>query len=194
MKYWYHFAIMFEALFILTTIDTGTRVGRFLLGEALGRSLHKEFGRHEWLPGSLLTSAAIAGAWAALISAGTISTIWPMFGVANQLLACVALCVATSILFNTGKGRYAWTTLLPLGFISVTTLTAGWMSVTDIFLPMTRDPARATQGWIDTLLTAVLMLAALVVLIASARKWLDLRHGHPPLPRPPPAPRPAAGA
>jgi len=128
MKYWYHFAIMFEALFILTTIDTGTRVGRFLLGEALGRSVHENFGRHDWLPGSLLTSAAIAGAWAALISVGTISTIWPMFGVANQLLACVALCVATTILINSGKGRYAWTTLAPLGFISITTLSAGWIS------------------------------------------------------------------
>jgi carbon starvation protein len=175
MKYWYHFAIMFEALFIMTTIDTGTRVGRFLLGEALGRTVRKDFARHDWLPGSLLTSAVIVLGWGSLIWAGTISTLWPMFGVANQLLACVALCVATTILVNSGKGRYAWTTLLPLGFVSVTTLTAGWMSVSDIFLPMTRDPARATQGWVDTLFTSVLMLAAVVVLVASARKWLGVR-------------------
>ena len=193
MKYWYHFAIMFEALFILTTIDTGTRVGRFLLGEALGR-VKPEFARHDWLPGSLLTSGAIVLGWGVLIWGGSISTLWPMFGVANQLLACVALCVATSILFNTGKGRYAWTTILPLCFISVTTLTAGWMSITGNFYPLTRDPARATQGWVDTILTAVLMLAAVVVLIASARKWLDWRHGRPAPPRSPPAPRPAAGA
>ena len=107
-----------------------------------------------------------------------------MFGVANQLLACVALCVATTILFNTGKGRYAWTTILPLCFISVRTLTAGWMSITGNFLVMTRDPARATQGWVDTILTAVLMAAAVVVLVASARKWLDSRHGRPPPARP----------
>jgi len=175
MKYWYHFAIMFEALFIMTTIDTGTRVGRFLLGEALGRTVKKDFARHDWLPGSLITSGLIVLGWCALISGGTISTLWPMFGVANQLLACVALCVATTILFNTGKGRYAWTTILPLSFISVTTLTAGWMSITGNFLVMTRDPARATQGWVDTILTAVLMAAAVVVLVASARKWLGGR-------------------
>jgi len=98
-----------------------------------------------------------------------------MFGVANQLLACVALCVATTILFNTGKGRYAWTTILPLCFISVTTLTAGWMSITGNFLVMTHDPARATQGWVDTILTGVLMFAAVVVLIASAGKWSRAR-------------------
>ena len=98
-----------------------------------------------------------------------------MFGVANQLLACVALCVATTILFNTGKGRYAWTTILPLCFISVTTLTAGWISITGNFLVMTRDPARATQGWVDTILTGVLMLAALIVLGTSVRKWLGVR-------------------
>ena len=98
-----------------------------------------------------------------------------MFGVANQLLACVALCVATSILVNSGKGRYAWTALLPLGFLATTTLSAGFLSVRDIFLPMTRDPARATQGWVDSVLTAALMLAALVVLATSARKWLGAR-------------------
>ena len=191
MKYWYHFAIMFEALFILTTIDTGTRVGRFLLGEALGR-VKPEFARHDWLPGSLLTTGLIVLGWGVLIWGGSISTLWPMFGVANQLLACVALCVATSILVNSGKGRYAWTTILPLCFISVTTLTAGWMSITGNFYPLTRDPARSTQGWVDLLLTAVLMLAVLVVLIASARKWLDWRHGRPPPPRAAPVPRPAA--
>jgi carbon starvation protein len=153
-----------------------------------------EFARHDWLPGSLATSGAIVLGWGVLIWGGSISTLWPMFGVANQLLACVALCVATSILFNTGKGRYSWTTILPLAFISVTTLTAGWMSVAGNFWPMTRDPARSTQGWVDTILTSVLMLAAVVVLIASTRKWLDWRHGRPPPPRPAPVPRPAAGS
>src|SRR5207244_4997622 len=88
MKYWYHFAIMFEALFILTTIDTGTRVARFLLGEFGGRFVHK-LEQPNWLPGSILTSAAVVAAWAAFIWTGSISTIWPMFGIANQLLAAV---------------------------------------------------------------------------------------------------------
>ena len=102
MKYWYHFAIMFEALFILTTIDTGTRVARFLVGEFGGR-FYKKLEEPTWLPGSIITSLLVVSAWAAFIWSGSISTIWPMFGIANQLLAAVALCVATTILINTGK-------------------------------------------------------------------------------------------
>jgi carbon starvation protein len=112
MKYWYHFAIMFEALFILTTIDTGTRVARFLVGEFGGR-FYRKFEEPNWLPGSLITTLLVVAGWAAFIWSGSISTIWPMFGIANQLLAAVALCVATTILFNTGKGRYSWTTIVP---------------------------------------------------------------------------------
>jgi carbon starvation protein len=171
MKYWYHFAIMFEALFILTTIDTGTRVGRFLLGEFLGRRVHPRFAKHDWLPGSLTTTGLICLGWAALIWEGSISTIWPMFGIANQLLAAVALCVATTILVNTGKRRYVWTTLLPLAFVATTTLTAGFLSIRDNFLAMTRVPATETQGWINTLLTVLLMTSAVVVLIDSIRVW-----------------------
>jgi carbon starvation protein len=171
MKYWYHFAIMFEALFILTTIDTGTRVGRFLLGEFLGRRVDARFARHGWLPGSFATTGLIVIAWSALIWQGSISTIWPMFGVANQLLASVALCVATTILINTGKARYAWTTLVPLSFVATTTLTAGFLSIRDIFLAMTRVEATRTQGWINTTFTAVLMSAAVVVLVDSIRRW-----------------------
>ncbi|MBL8859636.1 MAG: carbon starvation protein A [Planctomycetes bacterium] len=173
MKYWYHFAIMFEALFILTTIDTGTRVGRFLLGEFMGRRVDKRFAKHDWLPGSLLTTGLICFGWAALIWGGSISTIWPMFGIANQLLACVALCVATTILINTGKGRYAWTTLMPLAFVATTTLTAGYMSIRDNFMAMTRVESTATQGWINVILTAVLMTAAIIVIVDSMRRWID---------------------
>jgi carbon starvation protein len=172
MKYWYHFAIMFEALFILTTIDTGTRVGRFLLGEFLGRRADRRFAKHDWLPGSTATTALIVVGWSALIWQSSVSTIWPMFGVANQLLASVALCVATTILFNAGKGRYAWTTLLPLSFVATTTLTAGFLSIRDNFLPMTRVEATSTRGWINTCLTATLMTAAVVVLFDSLRRWL----------------------
>jgi carbon starvation protein len=107
LAYWYHFAIMFEALFILTTIDTGTRVGRFLLQEAAGR-VWAPLGRPSWLPGTLVSTGVIVLAWAWLIRTGSISAIWPMFGVANQLLAGVALSVATTALVNNGRARWAW--------------------------------------------------------------------------------------
>jgi carbon starvation protein len=129
MKYWYHFAIMFEALFILTTIDTGTRVARFLVGEFGGR-FYKKLEEPTWLPGSIVTSALVVTAWAAFIWSGSISTIWPMFGIANQLLAAVALCVATTIIINSGRAKYAWVTILPLAFVSTTTLVAGFKSIT----------------------------------------------------------------
>jgi carbon starvation protein len=170
MKYWYHFAIMFEALFILTTIDTGTRVARFLVGEFAGR-FHRKFEEPNWLPGSLITTALVVMGWAAFIWSGSISTIWPMFGIANQLLAAVALCVATTILFNMGKGRYSWTTIVPLTFVATTTLVAGWQSITDNFWPLSQKPETATQGYINVALTAILMVAAIVVLIDSIRRW-----------------------
>lgn len=173
MKYWYHFAIMFEALFILTTIDTGTRVARFLVGEFGGR-FYPKLEAPNWLPGSIITSLLVVAAWAAFIWSGSISTIWPMFGIANQLLASVALCVATTIIINSGKAKYAWVTLVPLSFVAVTTLVAGWKSITDIFWPLAHKPETATQGYINTGLTVILMTAAAVILIDSMRRWLGL--------------------
>src|SRR6266404_1315860 len=174
MKYWYHFAIMFEALFILTTIDTGTRVARFLLGEFGGR-VYRKLEEPNWLPGSILTSAAVVAAWAAFIWSGSISTIWPMFGIANQLLASVALCVATTVIINLGKARYCWVTLVPLSFVATTTLVAGYQSIRDIFWPQTLNPATTTQGYINTSLTVLIMTAAVIVLIDSIRKWIGGR-------------------
>src|ERR1700704_2149812 len=171
MKYWYHFAIMFEALFILTTIDTGTRVARFLVGEFGGR-FYRKLEEPNWLPGSVITSALVVAAWAAFIWSGSISTIWPMFGIANQLLAAVALCVATTIIINSGKAKYSWVTLLPLSFVATTTLVAGWESITDIFWPLSQKPETATLGYIDTILTAMIMFAAIVILLDSTRRWL----------------------
>jgi carbon starvation protein len=171
MKYWYHFAIMFEALFILTTIDTGTRVARFLVGEFGGR-FYRKLEEPNWLPGSVVTSALVVAAWAAFIWSGSISTIWPMFGVANQLLAAVALCVATTIIINSGKAKYAWVTLLPLSFVATTTLVAGWESITDIFWPLSQRPDTATRGYINTFLTATIMVAAVIILVDSIRRWL----------------------
>jgi len=174
MRYWYHFAIMFEALFILTTIDTGTRVARFLVGEFGGR-FYKKLEEPNWLPGSIVTSAVVVTAWAAFIFSGSISTIWPMFGIANQLLAAVALCVATTILINSGKARYSWVTLVPLSFVSSTTLVAGFKSITDIFWPMTFKPETAVQGYINTTLTAIIMTAAVVIMADSIKRWLSYR-------------------
>ena len=114
LDYWYHFAIMFEALFILTTIDAGTRVARFLVGEFLGRA-YAPFARHDWMPGAMVSTALVVAAWAYFIWAGSISTIWPMFGIANQLLASVALAVGTTVIINAGRARYAWVTLAAAG-------------------------------------------------------------------------------
>jgi len=174
MKYWYHFAIMFEALFILTTIDTGTRVARFLLGEFGGRVFRK-LEEPNWLPGSILTSALVVAAWAGFIWNGSISTIWPMFGIANQLLAAVALCVATTVIINMGKARYCWVTIAPLSFVATTTLVAGWESIRDIFWPQAQNPLTATQGYINTSLTVLIMTAAVIVLIDSVRRWVGGR-------------------
>ncbi|MEP6717815.1 MAG: carbon starvation CstA family protein [bacterium] len=170
MKYWYHFAIMFEALFILTTIDTGTRVARFLVGEFGGR-FYRKLEEPNWLPGSIITSALVVAAWGAFIWSGSISTIWPMFGVANQLLASVALCVATTIIINMGKAKYSWVTILPLSFVATTTLVAGWESITDIFWPLAQKPETSMQGYINTGLTAIIMVAAVIILIDSIRRW-----------------------
>jgi carbon starvation protein len=170
MSYWYHFAIMFEALFILTTIDTGTRVARFLVQEFGGR-VWKPFERTDWLPGTLISTGLVVFGWAYFIWTGNISTIWPMFGTANQLLAAVALAVASSAIINAGKVRYAWVTLAPLAFIATTTLTAGWLNVTDNFIPLISDPATATQGYVNTTLTIIMMICAVIVLIEAAKRW-----------------------
>ncbi len=165
MDYWYHFAIMFEALFILTTIDTGTRVGRFLVQEFLGR-FYAPFGRKEWMPGSVISTLLIVSAWSYFIWNGSINTIWPMFGIANQLLASVALAVGTTIIINMGKARYAWVTAVPLAFVSVTTLTAGVLSVRDNFWPMATgpDPSRHFQGYLNSGLTVIMMVCVVVIL------------------------------
>jgi carbon starvation protein len=170
VKYWYHFAIMFEALFILTTIDTGTRVARFLLGEFLGR-FHSKLGRHDWKPGAMLTSAVIVVCFALFIQFGTISTIWPIFGIANQLLAGIALAVCTTVLVNEGRRRYIWVTLLPLSFVAITTLSAGYLSITDNFLKLTENPNTAMRGWINAGLTAVMMTAMVIILVSSIPRW-----------------------
>ena len=178
MDYWYHFAIMFEALFILTTIDTGTRVARFLVQEFFGR-FYAPAGRQEWLPGSIVSTLAVVFAWGYFIWTGSISTIWPMFGIANQLLASVALAVGTTIIINIGKARYAWVTVLPLSFVAISTLTAGVLSVRDNFWPMAIGVRvdQQFQGYLNTILTIVMMVCVLVILANAMWKWLSVLSG-----------------
>jgi carbon starvation protein len=178
VDYWYHFAIMFEALFILTTIDAGTRVARFLVGEFFGRA-YEPFGRPDWLPGAVISSLLVVSAWGYFILAGSISTIWPMFGIANQLLASVALAVGTTVIINAGRARYAWVTLLPMLFVSITTISAGVLSVRDIFWPMAIG-SNATlhfQGYLNTILTVVMMVCVLVILASAALRWVRVIFG-----------------
>jgi carbon starvation protein len=171
MSYWYHFAIMFEALFILTTIDAGTRIGRFVLQEMLGK-IYAPFGRTDWLPGNLLASFVIVLAWAYFIYTGSVSSIWPMFGTANQLLAAIALTVGTSFIINRGKARYAWVTILPLIFIAITTLVAGALNSVNIFAPMIFVPKTQVQGIINLVLTIVIMASVVVVMADAVPKWI----------------------
>src|SRR5689334_19077540 len=170
MKYWYHFAIMFEALFILTTIDAGTRVARFMVGEFLGR-VYKPLERPDWMPGAVITSALVVAAWAYFIRTGSVSTIWPMFGIANQLLAAIALCVGTTVIINSGRAKYAWVTITPLIFVATTTLTAGWRSIFDNFWRETLKPETAFRGYLNTSLTAIMMTCVVIVLIDSVLRW-----------------------
>ncbi len=170
MAYWYHFAIMFEALFILTTIDAGTRISRFLVQEFVGK-VWKPMGKTDWVPGALISTAVIVYAWAYFIWNGSISTIWPMFGTANQLLAGVALAVGSSAIINAGKVRYLWVTIVPMLFVTITTLCAGWSSIFDNYLPLMSASATSTQGLIDTVLTVIIMICAVVIMAEASRRW-----------------------
>ncbi|MBK9756471.1 MAG: carbon starvation protein A [Nannocystis sp.] len=174
LDYWYHFAIMFEALFILTTIDTGTRVGRFLLQEFLGRRWPR-MGDTSWPPAAALSSLILVCAWSYFILTGSIATIWPMFGIANQLLASVALAVGTTILLReASRPAYAWVTLGPLCFVAGTTITAAIRSLFEVYIPMARAPATATMGAINAGVTGTLLVCVLAILTMSARRWRQI--------------------
>jgi carbon starvation protein len=187
---WYHFAIMFEALFILTTIDAGTRVGRFMFQELAGH-VWKPIGRLSWYPSIIFSSAVVVAGWGYFVYQGVIdplggiNSLWPLFGIANQLLAAIALCVSTTIIVKMGKIRYAWVPVTPLIFLTVATLTAGWQKVfsTDPalgFLAHARSLANSTSpdagrlifnDNLDAALSIFFMLVVVVVIFASAREW-----------------------
>jgi carbon starvation protein len=195
MALWYHFAIMFEAVFILTTIDAGTRVGRFMLQELLGH-VYTPLGETSSYPSILISSALVVLGWGYFLYQGVvdplggINSLWPLFGIANQLLAAVALCVAATVLVKMGKMRYTWVPLVPLVWLAAATLTAGWQKVFSPdpklgFLshaasldPNAPNTARMIfNDRIDAALALFFMAIVVVVILASAREWYQVAFG-----------------
>ena len=171
MAYWYQFALVFEALFILTTIDTGTRVARYLIQELAGRH-YQPLRDLTWWPGVISISGVVVGAWGYLIATGSISTIWPMFGAANQLLGTLALCIGTTVLIKMRKTAYLWITMIPMGFVGAITLTGAY----EMFLLFVRKAASSGSAdavalYVDAVLVGAVAVLAIVVLADSARQW-----------------------
>jgi len=164
MKYWYQFAIMFEALFILTTIDAGTRVGRYILQDFLGRYVYKPFKNINWWPGVIITSVAISFAWGYMLYGGNVASIWPIFGVSNQLLGVVALAIGTTVILrNSTKMIYAWTTLVPMIYMVVTVFDAGVWSVRWNYLPK--------HDYLKVSMIIIMLALVLIILIDCLIKW-----------------------
>jgi carbon starvation protein len=180
IDYWYHFAIMFEALFVLTTVDAGTRVGRFIVQEFIGR-VYKPFEKTDSLWASLVSTVLIVSAWGYFIWTGSIATLWPLFGIANQLLAGVALAIGTTMLINMGRAKYVWATVAPLSFITVTTMTAGFLSVRDNFWPLTLNPATRVTGYVDSIATVVMMGCMVLILTQALRRCMRVFNGTAPI-------------
>ena len=162
MSYWYHFAIMFEAVFILTAVDAGTRVGRFFLQEMIGKVIPK-FGDKNWWPGIFVTSFLFTGAWGYLVYTGDISSIWPLFGISNQLLASVTLLIGTTMLLRMNKTKYAWITAAPGIFMTFITFWAGIWLIMYQYIP--------TQKYLLASLSVLVMVMMGFVIIGTLRRW-----------------------
>jgi carbon starvation protein len=165
MAYWYHFAIMFEAVFILTAVDAGTRVGRFFLQEMIGKVIPK-FSEVKWIPGIIVTSFFFTFAWGYLVYTGDISTIWPLFGMSNQLLAASALIIGTVLIIRLGRAKYAWTTFVPGLFMAVVTMVAGYENIFFNYLPKGK--------YLLASLSVIVMVLMFVVLIGAFRRCFEL--------------------
>jgi Carbon starvation protein, predicted membrane protein len=165
MAYWYNFAIMFEAVFILTAIDAGTRVGRFFLQEMLGRVAPK-FNDKNWTPGIILTSALFTSIWGYLVYTGNIGSIWPLFGISNQLLAACALIVCTTMLLRMNKGWYSLCTAVPGVFMAIITFWAGFLQIRDNYLP--------DNKYLLTVLAIIAMCLMMFVFVHAFIKWTKL--------------------
>ncbi len=172
MGYWYHFAIMFESVFILTAVDTGTRVGRFQLQEMLGKIVPK-LGEVHWMPGIIITSFLFTGTWGYLVYTGDIATIWPLFGISNQLLASSALIICTSMLIRLGKAKYAWATAVPGILMAFITIYAGYLNIVGNYIPK--------KLYLLVVLSIVVMSLVLIVLVATVRRWIVLLNSKQPV-------------
>ncbi len=172
MSYWYHFAIMFEALFILTTIDAGTRIARFIAQDLFGH-IYKPFSSPNSVTSNILASAMVVFCWAYFIYTGTVSSIWPMFGSANQMLAAIALTIGTSYIINIGKIKYSWITILPLSFLSITTLFTGFLNLKNMFIPMILKQTAVGQGIVNSLLTLIIMISLILILFEAIPRWIE---------------------
>jgi carbon starvation protein len=156
-------------------VDAGTRVARYVLHELLGNA-YKPLGNQKSIPAGVLIAAMVVLGWGYLIYTGNISTIWPLFGAGNQLLATIALAVATVFLVNMGKSRYAWVTAVPAIFVGVTTVVAGILSIRDIFWPLTKVASTAFQGYLDSSLMAIFIAGVILVAGDAVRRiWKTLR-------------------
>jgi carbon starvation protein len=197
LAFWYHFAIMFEALFILTVLDAGTRVGRFMLQDLLGHVWPKA-AENNWTPGMLGTSAVIVAAWGYFLIQGVrdplggINSLWPLFGISNQLLAAIALCVGTTVLVKMHGARFMWVTCVPLVWLVTVTFAAGYQKIfSDLpavgFLSQADQLAHGPQtaataalifnNRLDAAVTAIFLVLVATVLVDSIRAWVSILSG-----------------
>ena len=165
LGYWYHFCIMFEALFIMTLIDAGTRVGRYLLQELLGH-FHPKFNDQHWAPGVYGCAALICILWGYLVLQGNIGIIWPLFGVSNQLLGTMTLAVGTTVIMRLGRKRYAWVTGIPCILMAIVAIAADFENVFNSYIPAGK--------WILVAFSAAMFLMILIVLVEAVRSWIRL--------------------